>query len=128
MDFLNKYASQILGITRIVAGLCFLQHGTQKILGFPLAADALPNAFDPTTPSGAAGVIELVAGALIVLGFYSRPAAFVASGTMACAYFIAHFPQNFFPILNRGEGAILYCFIFLVLAAMGPGAFALNKK
>ncbi len=128
MDFLNKYTSQIIGITRIVAGLCFLEHGTQKVLGFPLAADAMPRAFDLMSRSGAAGVIELVAGALIVLGLFSRWAAFIASGEMAFAYFLAHFPRSPFPLLNGGDGAVLYCFIFLVLAAVGPGAFAINKK
>jgi putative oxidoreductase len=77
---------------------------------------------------GAAGVIEIVAGALIVLGFYSRPAAFIASGTMAFAYFLAHFPRNFFPVANGGDASILFCFLFLYLAAAGPGAFSLNKK
>ena len=124
MGFLDKYASQILGITRIMSGLLFLEHGTTKHLNFP------PGNMHPPIASlgGAAGVIEIVAGTLIVLGFYSRPAAFVASGTMAFAYFIAHAPQNFFPVANRGDAAILFCFIFLYIAAAGPGAFSINKK
>ena len=124
MDFLSKYSAQILGITRIMSGLLFLEHGTTKHLNFP------PGTMHPpiASLSGAAGVIEIVAGSLIALGFYSRCAAFVASGTMAFAYFLAHAPQNFFPVANRGDAAILFCFIFLYLAAAGPGAFALNKK
>lgn len=124
MGFLDRYASQILGITRIVAGLLFLEHGTTKHLNFP------PGDMHPPIASlgGAAGVIEIIAGALIVLGFYSRPAAFIASGTMAFAYWLVHAPQNFFPVLNRGDAAILFCFLFLYIAAAGPGAFTINKK
>jgi putative oxidoreductase len=78
--------------------------------------------------SGAAGMIELIAGALIVLGLFSRPAAFIASGEMAFAYFLAHIPRGFFPTQNGGDAAILFCFIFLYLAAAGPGSFAVNQK
>jgi putative oxidoreductase len=125
MDFLSKYSSQILGITRIVAGLAFLEHGTTKFLNFP------PGTMHPaiTSMSGAGGVIELVAGALIVLGLFSRCAAFIASGEMAVAYFLVHFKNGgFFPTQNGGDAAILFCFIFLYLAAAGPGAFAVNNK
>ena len=124
MDFLSKYSSQILGITRIMTGLLFMEHGTTKHLNFP------PGDMHPAITSlpGTAGVIEIVAGALIALGLFSRCAAFVASGTMAFAYFLVHAPMNFFPVANRGDAAILFCFIFLYLAAAGPGAFALNKK
>lgn len=123
MGFLDRFAQQILGITRIVAGLCFLEHGTMKLLGFP-------SGYSPAlmSSSGMAGVIELVAGTLIVLGLYSRFAAFIASGTMAAAYFLAHFPRSFFPVQNSGDAAILFCFIFLYLAAAGPGSFSINKK
>jgi putative oxidoreductase len=78
--------------------------------------------------SGAAGAIELVAGVLIILGLFSRWAAFIASGEMAFAYFLAHFPRDFFPTQNGGGLAILFCFVFLYLAAAGPGAFAVNEK
>ena len=124
MDFLSKYSSQILGITRIMTGLLFMEHGTTKHLNFP------PGDMHPAITSlpGAAGVIEIVAGALIALGFFSRCAAFVASGTMAFAYFLVHAKMGLFPVANRGDAAILFCFIFLYLAAAGPGAFALNKK
>ena len=124
MDFLSKYSSQILGITRIMTGLLFMEHGTTKHLNFP------PGDMHPAITSlpGAAGVIEIVAGALIALGLFSRCAAFVASGTMAFAYFLVHAKMGLFPVANRGDAAILFCFIFLYLAAAGPGAFALNKK
>ena len=129
MDFLDKYASQIMGITRIVTGLLFLEHGTGKMFSFPLAAGAAPHAFNLMAfPVGPAGVIEVVAGILIVIGFFSRWAAFIASGEMAFAYFISHFPHSPFPSLNGGGLAIAFCFIFLLLAASGPGAFAINKK
>jgi putative oxidoreductase len=124
MNFLRNYSSQILGVTRIVTGLCFLEHGTSKLLNFP------PGTMHPALISmaGASGMIELVAGALIVLGLFSRWAAFVASGEMAFAYFLAHFPRGFFPAQNGGDAAVLFCFIFLYLAAAGPGAFAVNDK
>jgi putative oxidoreductase len=126
MGFLDKYASQILGITRIMAGLQFLAHGTAKMFNFP-ARDGW-DGYNIMSLSGVAGAIEVFAGALIIGGFYSRPAAFLSSGTMAFAYFIAHAPQNFYPLLNRGDAAILFCFLFLYIAAAGPGAFAINKK
>jgi len=124
MKFLSNYSSQILGVTRIVTGLCFLEHGTTKFLNFP------PGTMHPAITSlpGVGGVIELVAGALIVLGLFSRCAAFVASGEMAAAYFLAHFPHGFFPSQNGGDAAILFCFIFLYLASAGPGSFAVNDK
>jgi putative oxidoreductase len=123
MGFLTRYSSQILGITRIVAGLLFLEHGSMKLLGFP------PGMSPPVLSLfWCAGVIELVAGALIVLGLFSRCAAFVASGEMAFAYFIGHFPRGIWPALNGGDLAITWCFLFLFLAAAGPGSFAINQK
>lgn len=127
MHFLTKYSHQILGVLRIVVGAQFLEHGTSKILGFPLP----PGGHTVTLlsfPAGASGIIELVVGALILLGLFSRIAAFIASGEMAVAYFMVHFPQNFFPILNGGDLAVAFCFLFLFLAAAGPGAFAINNE
>ena len=129
MDFLNKYAPQIHGVLRIVAGLLFLEHGTAKVFHFPIAADATVRAFNIMAfPARPAGVIEVVAGILIVIGLFSRYAAFIASGEMAVAYFMAHFPRSPFPLLNGGGEAVLYCFVFLYLAAAGPGSFAVNQK
>jgi putative oxidoreductase len=124
MAFLSNYSSQIRGIFRIVVGLLFFEHGLMKIVGFPapMGTGHLPPMIL------AAGAIELLAGALILLGLFSRIAAFIASGEMAFAYFIAHFPRGIYPALNGGDGAILFCFIFLYFAAVGPGAFAINDK
>lgn len=114
-----------LALLRIVAGLIFMAHGTQKFLGFP-AGDAAWSGLAFNNPGAFAGIIELVAGALIALGLFTRPAAFLASGTMAAAYWIAHAPQNPFPINNGGDAAILYCFVFLYLVFAGPGAWSLD--
>jgi putative oxidoreductase len=124
MGLLSKYSPQILGIVRIIVGLLFLEHGLMKIVGFPapMGHGALPPLIM------AAGIIELVGGALVILGLFSRIAAFVCSGEMAFAYFIAHFPKGMYPAMNGGEDAILFCFLFLYLAAAGPGAFAVNDK
>ena len=110
---------------RIMAGLLFLEHGTGKLIGFPAG---LP--FIDKMPTGLlyfTGAMELIGGALIVLGLFTRPVAFVLSGFMAVAFFMAHFPMSIFPVLNGGEAAVLYCFIFLFLAAAGPGPFAIDK-
>jgi putative oxidoreductase len=124
MGFLSRYASPILGITRIIVGLLFLEHGLMKLLGFPapMGSPALLSLM------GVAGIIETVGGILIALGFFSRIAAFICSGQMAVAYFMVHAAKGIYPALNGGDGAILFCFIFLYLAAAGPGSFAVNNK
>ena len=123
MGFLTRFAPQILGVLRIVVGLLFLEHGLAKIVGFPAPMGAhLPAMIM------AAGVIEMVGGALVTLGLFSRFAAFITSGEMAFAYFIAHLPRGIYPSQNGGDAAVLFCFIFLYLAAAGPGAFAINQK
>ena len=121
---LSAHAPRVLSVVRIVAGLIFLAHGTQKLLGFP-ASDMNPPMF---SIFWFAGLIELVAGTLITIGLFTRPAAFIASGTMAFAYFIAHAPQNFFPVLNGGDAAILYCFFFLYLVFAGPGSWSVDAR
>lgn len=121
---LNPWAPRVLSVVRIVAGLVFLAHGSQKLLGFP-ASDMNPPAF---SIFWFAGAIELIAGTLITIGLFTRPAAFVASGTMAFAYFIAHAPQNFFPALNGGDAAILFCFFFLYLVFAGPGSWSVDAQ
>jgi putative oxidoreductase len=123
-DQLSRYAPIVLAVLRIVAGLLFLEHGTQKLFGFPpgehagVAVGSLP---------WIAGLLELVLGALIALGLFTRPAAFIASGEMAVAYWMAHAPQNSFPVNNGGDAAILYCFVFLYLVFSGPGALSLDR-
>jgi putative oxidoreductase len=124
MDFLRPYTPQLLSVLRIMSGLLFLQHGTTKYLGIPVGP---MNDASPMTMGGAAGIIELVAGVLLVLGLFTRPAAFVASGTMAVAYFTAHAGTSFYPIVNRGELAVLYCFVFLYLAVAGSGPLSLDR-
>ncbi|WP_410216564.1 DoxX family protein [Paracoccus sp. (in: a-proteobacteria)] len=123
-DGLSRYQPQMLGILRIVSALIFFAHGTQKILGFP-ASDMNPAAF---TLSWTAGMLELVGGGLLILGLFTRPVAFLLSGQMAVAYWMAHAPQNPFPALNGGDAAILYCFVFLYLVFAGPGAFSLDRS
>ena len=124
MGFPGKFVSPILGVTRIVAGLLFLEHGLMKLVGFPAA---MGHGHLPPMLL-AAGIIEVVGGALVTLGLFSRWAAFICSGEMAFAYFLGHYPRGFYPALNGGDAAILFCFIFLYLAAAGPGSFAINRK
>ncbi len=121
----QSLAPALQSVLRIVAGLAFLEHGTGKLLGFP---HGLP--FIDKMPTGLlyfTGTIELVGGILITLGLFTRPVAFVLSGFMAVAYFMAHFPMSFFPAINMGEPALLYCFIFLYLAAAGAGPWAIDR-
>jgi len=121
-DRITAWAPQWLSVVRIMSALLFLEHGTQKLFDFP------PVAEPGTLPAlmGAQGVIEVVGGVLLALGFFTRPVAFILSGDMAVAYFMAHAPQNFFPILNGGDAAILYCFIFLYFFFAGGGAWSVD--
>ena len=121
---LTYWTPRILSVLRIVAAFLFMQHGTQKWLAFPVAR-ATPT--ELWTLSGAAGVLELCGGFLLLLGLFTRPVAFVLSGLMAFAYFIAHAPANFWPIVNRGELAALYCFVFLYIAAAGGGPWSADR-
>jgi putative oxidoreductase len=119
---LQKYRPFVLSLLRVVAALVLFSYGTQKILGFP-AADRVPSAY---SLSWTAGVLELVLGFALLIGLYSRASAFVLSGLMASAYFIAHFPKGFYPAQNGGVAAILFCFIFLYLAISGPGPLSVD--
>lgn len=115
-----------LSLLRFVAGLGFLEHGLAKLLGFPAVMPFMHMAHLPPLLL-AAGWIETVGGVLVCVGLFTRPAAFVMSGEMAIAYFMEHAPHSFFPLLNHGEAAILYCFIFLYLAAAGGGPIGLGR-
>ncbi|MGI8820444.1 MAG: DoxX family protein [Chthoniobacterales bacterium] len=118
----GKYSGYVYAIMRIVLGLLFACHGGQKILGFPPAAKAMP--LDTLGMVG--GYIELICGFLIALGLFTRPAAFLASGMMAVAYFMAHAKGGFFPIVNHGESAVIYCFVFLYVFFRGAGPLSLD--
>lgn len=119
---LSPYQSSALAVLRIVTALLFIEHGTQKLFGFPPAPYAI------TTLFFVAGMLEFVGGTLILLGLVTRPVAFLLSGEMAIAYFTVHMPINFFPANNEGDGAILFCFIFLFMVFSGPGDWALDNR
>ena len=114
---------KLLGLLRIVTGFLFMQHGGQKIIGFPAPQRG---EFDLFSLMGVAGTLELFGGLLIVIGLFTRPTAFLLSGLMAFAYFMAHAPQSFWPILNHGETAALFSFIFLYISAAGAGEWSLD--
>ncbi len=124
LDPLSRFQPHLLAALRIVAGLLFLTHGLVKLYGFP--AGAAPGPMPLLSLMGVGAVIELVTGTLIVLGLFTRPAAFIASGQMAVAYWMFHGPSGFHPIVNQGELAALYSFLFLYIAAAGAGAFSLD--
>jgi putative oxidoreductase len=117
-----RYAPYALSIVRIVVALLFFEHGTSKLFGFPSATSLQPL----LTLGWFSGAIELAGGTLLTIGLFSRFSAFVMSGEMAVAYFLSHAPASFFPIVNRGDGAILYCFIFFYIAVAGPGPWSVD--
>lgn len=122
---LSLYRPQALAALRIMTALQFIEHGTQKFFNFPPAAEPFG---ELTLLIGVAGLLEIVGGGLVLVGLFTRPAAFVLSGFMAVAYFMAHMPMDFWPVNNRGDAAISFCFIFLYLVFAGPGAFALDNR
>ena len=117
------WAPRLLSVLRIVAALIFLEHGTQKLLGFPPSPMPMP---EPLTLLWFAGLLELFGGLLLLIGLFSRPVAFILAGEMAVAYWIGHAPRGPFPALNMGDAAILYCFVFLYLSAAGPGPWSVD--
>jgi putative oxidoreductase len=126
LEGLSKYQPQLLAVLRIMTALLFIAHGTQKLFGFP----AMPPGMEMgelNTLMLIAALLELVGGLLVLVGFLTRPVAFVLSGQMAVAYFMGHAPMNFFPATNFGDAAILFCFIFLYLVAAGPGAWSVDN-
>ncbi len=120
--FLGNYSPHIYAILRIVAGLTFALHGSQKVFGLP--GDEPPVSI--VSLMGFGGLIELVCGLMIALGLLASYAAFIASGQMAVAYFMLHFPKGFLPIVNQGDLAVLYCFLFLYVAARGSGPWSVD--
>ena len=124
MKFLDNYQQQTYALLRIVTGFLFIWHGTQKLFNYPLEFP-----YGPLNPlMVTAGVIELVGGVLVMIGLLTRPAAFICSGTMAVAYWMAHGMEAFFPIINHGELAALYCFAFLYIAAQGAGIWSVDNR
>ena len=122
-EMASAWTPHVRSILRIAAGLLILEHGTTKLLGFPVSD---MNGLPVTSLFGAAGVFELIGGALIVIGLLTRPAAFILSGMCAAAYWIVHAPQGFYPMLNEGELAALYSFVFLYLACAGGGPWSVD--
>ncbi|RAZ90727.1 DoxX family protein [Mesorhizobium hawassense] len=123
-ESLAQYRPQVLGVLRIMTALQFIEHGSQKLFNFPVSAE--PHALTGLTT--AAGILEFAGGILLALGLFTRPVAFLLAGEMAIAYFMAHFPRDFFPANNGGDAAILFCFVFLYLFFAGSGAFALDNR
>jgi len=126
LEALNKYQPQALAILRITTALAFMAHGTQKLLGFPAAQGPT----ELLSLMGLAGILELFGGAAILVGLFTRPVAFVLSGMMAYAFWFVHVPLmgqgNIIPAANGGDGAMLFCFVFLYLVFAGPGAWSLD--
>ena len=123
-SFCQSWSPRLLSVMRIIVGFLYMAHGGSKLLGFPAPFPMHINLFSLL---GLAGVLELFGGALILLGLFTRPVAFILSGEMAVAYFMAHAPKAFWPLLNGGEAAVLYCFVFLYLAAAGAGPWSLDR-
>lgn len=121
---LNRLAPHVLSLLRIMSALLLLQHGTTKVLGFPATQ---MTGVSLTSLPGIAGLFELVGGVLLLIGLFSRPVAFILSGMTAVAYFLVHAPQAFHPIVNGGELAALYCFVFFYLTFAGPGPWSVDK-
>jgi putative oxidoreductase len=121
---LSAWSPHALAALRIMTALLFIGHGTMKLFAFPAP---MPMEIDLFSLMGLAGVLEVFGGALILVGLFTRPVAFVLSGFMAAAYFMAHAPQNFYPALNSGDAAILFSFVFLYLVFAGPGAWSVDE-
>jgi putative oxidoreductase len=123
-DSLDRYTPYALAALRIATALIFMLHGTQKLFGFP----AVPEGGLPALLSlrGIGGIMEFIGGLFILFGLFTRPVAFLLSGEMAVAYWMFHAPRNIFPVLNGGDAAILYCFVFLLLVFAGPGAWSVD--
>ncbi len=121
---LTAHSATALGLFRILTGLMFTMHGTMKLFGWPTGSPAAVAAW----PMWWAGVLEAILGVLIAIGWYVRAAAFVACGMMAVAYFWMHFPAGFWPVVNGGETAVLYCFAFLLFVFHGPGALGVSRR
>jgi len=123
----QSFSPYFQGLLRIFAAFMFTTAGTMKLFAFPMGIPPNNGTVQLISQMGLAGVLETFGGLLLLLGLYTRPVAFILAGEMAVAYFQAHFPQNFWPIINGGQPAILYCFIWLFLSAAGAGAFSIDS-
>jgi len=121
---LSRFSPHALAALRIITALLFIEHGTMKLFGFP--AGEQPMEISLFSLMGLAGVLEAIGGLLVLVGLFTRPTAFILSGQMAVAYFMAHAPNGFYPVLNNGDAAILFCFVFLYLVFAGPGAWSVD--
>jgi putative oxidoreductase len=124
--FMHRYENATLALLRLVAALMLMQHGVQKMFGWLLPPDRPAQPFELLSQRGLAGVLEVFGGILLAIGLFTRPVAFVLSGLLAFAYFLSHAPDGFWPILNRGELAALYCFLFFYLSARGGGTWSVD--
>ena len=124
-DMAQAWAPRMLSVLRIMSALLYIEHGSQKLLGFPVSERGTAELF---SIFGLGGVLELFGGILLLIGLFTRPVAFVLSGQMAVAYFMVHAPQGFFPVNNGGDAAILFCFVFLYLFIAGPGPWSLDAR
>jgi len=122
----SSWAPELRSVLRIVAAFMFMQAGTMKLFAFPIGMPPDGATAQLMTQVGVGGVLEFVGGALLLVGLFTRPVAFLLSGEMAVAYFQFHAPQSFWPIVNQGQPAVLYCFLWLYLAAAGPGPWSLD--
>lgn len=122
--FFGVWSPRVLSLLRFVVGFLYIEHGSMKLLGWP--ASGMFAGLKLFSLIGLAGVLELFGGALIMLGLFTRPVAFILSGEMAVAYFMAHAPQGFFPVVNRGEAAVFYCFVFFYFFFAGGGEWSLD--
>jgi putative oxidoreductase len=121
----NVWAPRVLAALRVISALLFLEHGLVKVIGFPPGAAPGPQAL--LSFFGIAGLIETAGGILLLLGLFTRPVAFLLAGEMAVGYFTVHAPQGFYPAVNGGDAAILFCFVFLYLCVAGPGAWSVDQ-
>jgi len=125
--FFITWAPYMLSLLRIVAALLFIQHGLQKVFAYPTPPEGAPGRPPLASLFGVAGLLELVGGLFLLVGLFTRPVAFLLSGEMAVAYFMVHARHGFWPVLNKGELAILFCFVFLYFVFVGPGDISLDK-
>jgi putative oxidoreductase len=127
MNRLNAWAPYVLSLLRIVAALLFIEHGTAKMFGFPQAMPGM-GGFDLMSLMGLAACLELFGGLLVLIGLFTRPVALLLSGEMAIGYFMVHAKQSFYPLINQGDAAILFCFVFLYLVFAGAGPWSLDAR